>query len=121
MVDSAWERRTTLTPEEMEGSTRPVVARVIERMEAGDLRVAEPDGKGGWIVNEWLKKAVLLYFRVQDMELVESYTSPFWDTITLRFDESDEAAFSKLGVRVVPGVIARRGSFTGQARSEEHT
>src|SRR3546814_2169557 len=52
MVDSAWERRTTLTPEEMEGSTRPVVERVIERMEAGDLRVAEPDGKGGWIVNE---------------------------------------------------------------------
>src|SRR3546814_6405908 len=63
MVDSAWERRTTLTPEEMEGSTRPVVERVIERMEAGDLRVAEPDGKGGWTVYEWLNKAVLLYFR----------------------------------------------------------
>src|SRR3546814_3110722 len=91
----------------MEGSTRPVVERVIERMEAGDLRVAEPDGKGGWIVNEWLKKAVLLYFRVQDMELVESYPSPFWDKIPLRFEEFDEAAFRKLGVRVV--------------RSEEHT
>src|SRR3546814_825770 len=114
MVDSAWERRTTLTPEEMEGSTRPVVERVIERMEAGDLRVAEPDGKGGWIVNEWLKKAVLLYFRVQDMELVESYPSPFWDKIPLRFEEFDEAAFRKLGVRVVPGVIARRGSFIGK-------
>src|SRR3546814_14979574 len=114
MVDSARERRTTLTPEEMEGSTRPVVERVIERMEAGDLRVAEPDGKGGWIVNEWLKKAVLLYFRVQDMELVESYPSPFWDKIPLRFEEFDEAAFRKLGVRVVTGVIARRGSFIGK-------
>jgi 2,3,4,5-tetrahydropyridine-2-carboxylate N-succinyltransferase len=114
MVDSAWERRGTLTPEEMEGSTRPVVERVIERMESGHLRVAEPDGKGGWSVNEWLKKAVLLYFRVQDMELVESYPSPFWDKIPLRFEEFDEAAFRKLGVRVVPGVIARRGSFIGK-------
>src|SRR3546814_1355137 len=58
MVDSAWERRGTLTPEELEGSTRPVVERVIEGLESGKLRVAEPDGKGGWTVNEWLKKAV---------------------------------------------------------------
>src|SRR3546814_20758993 len=90
MVDSAWERRGTLTPEELEGSTRPVVERVIEGLESGKLRVAEPDGKGGWTVNEWLKKAVLLYFRVQDMELVESYPSPFWAKIPLRFEEFDE-------------------------------
>ena len=114
MVESAWERRGTLTPEELEGSTRPVVERVIERMEQGELRVAEPDGKGGWAVNEWLKKAVLLYFRVQDMELVESYPSPFWDKIPLRFEDFDEAAFRKLGVRVVPGVVARRGAHIGK-------
>jgi len=114
MVESAWERRGTLTPEELEGSTRPVVERVIERMEKGELRVAEPDGKGGWAVNEWLKKAVLLYFRVQDMELVESYPAPFWDKIPLRFEDFDEAAFRKLGVRVVPGVVARRGAHIGK-------
>ncbi len=114
MVESAWERRSTLTPEELEGSTRPVVERVIERMEGGKLRVAEPDGKGGWVVNEWLKKAVLLYFRVQDMELVESYPAPFWDKIPLRFEDFDEAAFRKLGVRVVPGVVARRGAHIGK-------
>ena len=76
MVESAFERRTTLTPEEMEGSTRPVVERVIEGIENGEFRVAEPDGKGGWQVNEWLKKAVLLYFRTQDMEVIESYPAP---------------------------------------------
>ncbi|GAA3922310.1 2,3,4,5-tetrahydropyridine-2,6-dicarboxylate N-succinyltransferase [Luteimonas lutimaris] len=114
MVNSAWERRSTLTPEELDGSTRPVVERVIERMERGELRVAEPDGNGGWTVNEWLKKAVLLYFRVQDMELVESYPSPFWDKIPLRFEDFDEAAFRKLGVRVVPGVVARRGAHIGK-------
>jgi 2,3,4,5-tetrahydropyridine-2,6-dicarboxylate N-succinyltransferase len=114
MVDSAWERRTMLTPEEMEGSTRPVVERVIDGLESGEFRVAEPDGHGGWTVNEWLKKAVLLYFRVQDMELGESYPAPFWDKIPLRFEDFDEAKFRKLGVRVLPGVIARCGSYIGK-------
>jgi 2,3,4,5-tetrahydropyridine-2-carboxylate N-succinyltransferase len=114
MIDSAWERRTMLTPEEMEGSTRPAVDRVIEGLETGEFRVAEPDGKGGWTVNEWLKKAVLLYFRVQDMELVESYPSPYWDKIPMRFADFDEAAFRKLGARVVPGTIARRGAYIGK-------
>jgi 2,3,4,5-tetrahydropyridine-2-carboxylate N-succinyltransferase len=114
MVESAWERRTMLTPEEMEGSTRPAVEKVIEGLENGGFRVAEPDGKGGWTVNEWMKKAVLLYFRVQDMELVESYPAPFWDKIPLRFEEFDEAAFRKLGARVLPGVVARRGAYIGK-------
>lgn len=114
MVDSAWERRSMLTPEEMEGSTRPAVERVIEGLESGEFRVAEPDGHGGWTVNEWLKKAVLLYFRVQDMELGESYPAPFWDKIPLRFEDFDEAKFRKLGARVLPGVIARCGSYIGR-------
>ncbi len=114
MVESAWERRTMLTPEEMEGSTRPAVEKVVEGLESGEFRVAEPDGKGGWTVNEWLKKAVLLYFRVQDMELVESYPAPFWDKIPLRFEAFDEAAFRRLGARVLPGVIARRGAYIGK-------
>ena len=114
MIESAFERRTTLTPEEMEGSTRPVVERVIEGIEDGEFRVAEPDGKGGWTVNEWLKKAVLLYFRTQDMEVIESYPAPFWDKIPARFGEFDESAFRKLGARVVPGAIVRRGAHIGK-------
>ena len=114
LIDSAFERRSMLTPDEVEGSTRPAVERAIEGLESGEFRVAEPDGKGGWTVNEWLKKAVLLYFRTQDMELVESYPSPFWDKVPARFAEFDEAAFRKLGARVVPGAIVRRGSHIGR-------
>jgi len=114
MVDSAWERRTMLTIDEIEGSTRPTVERVIEGLEKGEFRVAEPDGKGGWLVNEWLKKAVLLYFRVQEMELVEADPAPFWDKIPARFAGFDENAFRKLGARVVPGAIARRGAHIGK-------
>src|SRR3546814_13329994 len=69
MVGSAWERRGTLTPEELEGSTRPVVERVIEGLESGKLRVAEPDGQGGGTVHEGLKTAALLYFHLQDWAL----------------------------------------------------
>ena len=113
-IESAWERRATLTPEEIEGATKPAVDRVIEGLEKGDLRVAEPDGKGGWQVNEWLKKAVLLYFRTQEMELVESYPAPFWDKVPARFADFDEADFRKLGARVVPGAVVRAGSHIGK-------
>ena len=114
MIDSAWERRTMLTPEELEGSTQPTVERVVAGLESGEFRVAEPDGKGGWTVNEWLKKAVLLYFRTQEMELVEAEPAPFWDKVPARFADFDESNFRKLGARVVPGAIVRRGTFIGK-------
>ncbi|HEY4554992.1 MAG TPA: 2,3,4,5-tetrahydropyridine-2,6-dicarboxylate N-succinyltransferase, partial [Lysobacter sp.] len=114
LIDSAWERRTALTVDEIEGSTRPAIERAIAGLESGEFRVAEPDGNGGWAVNEWLKKAVLLYFRVNEMEVVESYPAPFWDKVPARFEGFAEADFRKLGARVVPGAIARRGSFIGK-------
>ncbi|MFD0737767.1 2,3,4,5-tetrahydropyridine-2,6-dicarboxylate N-succinyltransferase [Lysobacter koreensis] len=114
MVESAWERRTMLTPDEIDGSTRPSVERVIEGLESGEFRVAEPDGKGGWAVNEWLKKAVLLYFRVNEMQLVEADPAPFWDKVPARFEDYGEGDFRKLGARVVPGAIARRGCHIGK-------
>ncbi|HEY1139401.1 MAG TPA: 2,3,4,5-tetrahydropyridine-2,6-dicarboxylate N-succinyltransferase [Lysobacter sp.] len=114
MIDSAFERRTMLTIDEIDGSTRPMVERVIEGLEKGEYRVAEPDGKGGWKVNEWLKKAVLLYFRVNEMQLVDAQPAPFWDKVPARFEGYGENDFRKLGARVVPGAIARRGSFIGK-------
>jgi 2,3,4,5-tetrahydropyridine-2-carboxylate N-succinyltransferase len=113
-IESAWERRTTLTPDEIEGSTRPTVEHVIDGLESGEFRVAEPDGHGGWTVNEWLKKAVLLYFRTRDMQLVDAGPAPFWDKIPARFEGYGETQFRKLGVRVVPGTIARRGTHFGR-------
>jgi 2,3,4,5-tetrahydropyridine-2-carboxylate N-succinyltransferase len=113
-IESAWERRTMLTVDEVEGSTRPTVERVVDGIEKGEFRVAEPDGNGGWLVNAWLKKAVLLYFRTQEMERVDADPAPFWDKIPARFAEFDETAFRKLGARVVPGAIVRRGAHIGK-------
>ena len=113
-IESAFERRATLTPHEIDGSTRSLVNRVIDGLESGRFRVAEPDGQGGWKVNEWLKKAVLLYFRVNDMAVVDARPAPFWDKVESRFAGHDEAAFRRAGVRVVPGAIARRGTYFGR-------
>ncbi len=113
-IESAFERRAELTSIEIEGSTRTAVELAIEGLESGKLRVAEPDGKGGWKVNEWLKKAVLLYFRVNDMAVVDARPAPFWAKVESRFAGYDEAKFRRGGVRVVPGAIARRGTYFGK-------
>ena len=113
-LESAFERRTELSAGEIAEIVRPAVAQAIAGLESGNLRVAEPDGNGGWRVNEWLKKAVLLYFRVNDMAVIEAQPAPFWDKVESRFAGYDEARFREAGVRVVPGAVARRGTYLGK-------
>ena len=113
-LESAFERRTELSAGEIAEIVRPAVAQAIAGLESGNLRVAEPDGNGGWRVNEWLKKAVLLYFRVNDMAVIDAQPAPFWDKVEARFAGYDEARFRAVGVRVVPGAVARRGTYFGK-------
>ena len=114
VIDDAWERREGLEADEIDRVVRPAVGRVIAGLERGVLRVAEPDGSGGWQVNQWLKKAVLLYFRTQDMTVVAAAPAPFWDKVPARFAGYDEAGFRQLGARVVPGAVVRAGSHIGR-------
>ncbi len=114
LVEDAFERRADLAADEVEGSVKPAVELAIAGLEAGTLRVAEPDGEDGWRVNEWLKKAVLLYFRTQQMEVVEASPGAFWDKIPARFEGYGADQFRTLGVRVVPGAVARRGTYFGK-------
>jgi len=113
-IDDAWERRAELAADEIEATVKPAVDQAIAGLESGELRVAEPDGAGGWRVNEWLKKAVLLYFRTQQMAVVDAQPAPFWDKVPARFEGYGEAEFRALGARVVPGAIARRGAYIGK-------
>jgi 2,3,4,5-tetrahydropyridine-2-carboxylate N-succinyltransferase len=114
IVEDAFERRATLTTAEIDGSTRPAVEQAIELLEAGKLRVAEPDKRGDWQVNEWLKKAVLLYFRCNDMQIMDGAPGPYWDKVPTRFEDFDEAEFRELGARIVPGAVVRRGAHIGK-------
>ncbi|MCX7043222.1 MAG: 2,3,4,5-tetrahydropyridine-2,6-dicarboxylate N-succinyltransferase [Gammaproteobacteria bacterium] len=113
-IEDAFDRRGSLTVEEIDQSVRPRVEQAISLLESGEARVAEPLD-GSWQVNEWLKKAVLLYFRCNDMRVMPGGApGPFWDKVPTRFEGFDEAAFRALGARVVPGAVVRRGACIGR-------
>lgn len=112
-IEDSWERRADLTPGEIDRVTRALVDEVLGAVESGQLRIAEPV-EGGWQVNEWLKKAVLLSFRVNDSAVIDAVPAPYWDKVALRFAGFDDANFQELGVRVVPGAVVRRGAHLGR-------
>ena len=114
IIEDAFDRRANLTVAEIDGSTRPAVEQAIALLESGQDRVAEPLPGGGWKVNEWLKKAVLLYFRCNDLQIMDGAPGPFWDKVPLRFQDFDEADFRAIGARVVPGTVVRRGAHLGK-------
>jgi 2,3,4,5-tetrahydropyridine-2,6-dicarboxylate N-succinyltransferase len=113
LIEDAFERRAALTREEIDDSVRPAVERTMRGLESGAWRVAEPDA-GGWRVNEWLKKAVLLNFRCNDLQRMEGAPAAYWDKVALRFADADEAAFRAVGARVVPGAVVRSGAHLGR-------
>lgn len=100
-IESAWENRELLKKSEYQEAVRTVVAQLDE----GDLRVAEPKADGTWQVNEWVKKAVVMYFPIQKMQTIEVGPFEFHDKIALKTN------YKEKGVRVVPHAIARYGSF----------
>jgi 2,3,4,5-tetrahydropyridine-2-carboxylate N-succinyltransferase len=114
LIDSAWERRAELSQSEIETHLRPAIEQTLDLLESGERRVAEADGQGGWRVNQWLKKAVLLYFRTNANRLMAADPAPYFDKVPLRFEGFDEARFRALGARAVPGAIVRRGAHIGK-------
>ena len=99
--------------EEINSAVKPAVEQVMALLESGQARVAEPIATG-WQVNEWLKKAVLLYFRCNDMQVMQGAPGPYFDKVPTRFEGFDDAAFRALGVRVVPGAVVRRGAHVAK-------
>jgi len=110
LINDAFERRNELTATEIENQLRPAVEQVIDLLESGERRVAEPDGQGGWTVNQWLKKAVLLYFRINGNHVVDGGAAQAFDKVPLRFAHGNDAELQNLGARVVPGALVRRGA-----------
>jgi 2,3,4,5-tetrahydropyridine-2-carboxylate N-succinyltransferase len=102
-IEQAWEDRSLLQKPE----TQALIREVVEQLDRGVLRVAEPIA-GGWQVNEWVKKAVIMYFPIQQMETIEVGPFEFHDKIALK------KSYKQLGVRVVPHAIARYGSFVNK-------
>ncbi|MFM6933742.1 MAG: 2,3,4,5-tetrahydropyridine-2,6-dicarboxylate N-succinyltransferase [Novosphingobium sp.] len=110
-IEAAFEARDTVTP--ASADVRAIVDQALDLLDSGAARVAEPDGEGGWKVNQWLKKAVLLSFRLNDNGVMEygAAGAPAFDKVPLKFAGWDDARFRESGVRVVPGAVVRRSAF----------
>ncbi|MCH7507379.1 MAG: 2,3,4,5-tetrahydropyridine-2,6-dicarboxylate N-succinyltransferase [Proteobacteria bacterium] len=114
IIESAWEGRADLSP----ARTPPEVARAVERclngLESGEFRVAEPAGGAGeWQVNQWLKKAVLLCFRIHENEVIDAAYTHFFDKLPLRWGGDSSHQISEIGARIVPPATVRRGAHIG--------
>jgi 2,3,4,5-tetrahydropyridine-2-carboxylate N-succinyltransferase len=109
-IEAAFERRKTLTPQTAGSELCAALDAAIGLLDRGELRVAERR-EGGWSVNEWLKKAVLLYFRTHANQLSDAGYARFYDKVPLKFADLSAAEFARTEVRVVPHAIVRRGAY----------
>ena len=111
IIEDAWERRADITSA-TKGNVREAVETAIRLLDDGKARVAEPEG-GRWVVKQWLKKAVLLSFRLNDMAIIPGGPggAVWWDKVPSKFAEWGDNSFAAAGFRAVPGSIVRRGAY----------
>ncbi|MCI3208469.1 MULTISPECIES: 2,3,4,5-tetrahydropyridine-2,6-dicarboxylate N-succinyltransferase [Pandoraea] len=114
IIDQAWENRAEISAKSAPAEVREAVSHVIAELDAGALRVAQKQD-GQWIVNQWIKKAVLLSFRLEDNAVMPAGGfSQFYDKVPSKFADYTAEDFARGGFRVVPPAVARRGSFIGK-------
>jgi 2,3,4,5-tetrahydropyridine-2-carboxylate N-succinyltransferase len=109
-IETAYEGRAQITPRTITPQVRSAVTECIELLDRGEVRVAEPRF-GGWITNEWLKKAVLLYFRAHENTPIDAGYTRFYDKVPLKYADATDAQFQAGGARVVPSAIVRKGAY----------
>jgi len=118
LIDQAWENRAEFSPKSAPADVREAVAHVLNQLDQGTLRVAQKDS-GDWVVNQWVKKAVLLSFRLEENVVMGAAANganamQFYDKVPTKFADYSAEDFAKGGFRVVPPAVARRGSFLGK-------
>ncbi|HCX80707.1 MAG TPA: 2,3,4,5-tetrahydropyridine-2,6-dicarboxylate N-succinyltransferase [Rhodoferax sp.] len=114
VIEAAWEDRANISVASASAEVRDAVEHVLNELDAGHLRVATREGVGQWTTHQWIKKAVLLSFRLKDNEIIQSGDLGFYDKVPTKFAGMSAEALKATGVRVVPPAVARRGSFQGK-------
>ncbi len=112
-INAAWQAKAELNSAQLKAEYGDVIETALVGLETGDLRVSQPTSDG-WQVNEWLKKAVLLYFTIADNQVMSGTTHNYWDKVPCRFKDATSEEFSKIGARVVPPATIRRGAYLGK-------
>jgi 2,3,4,5-tetrahydropyridine-2-carboxylate N-succinyltransferase len=118
VIELAWENRASLSPANSP-EIREAVEQVIADLNKGRVRVAERQGVGQWTVNQWVKKAVLLSFRLQDNQMMHAGDLAFFDKVKTKFAHMSEDDVRASGVRIVPPAVARRGSYPREERGPD--
>jgi 2,3,4,5-tetrahydropyridine-2,6-dicarboxylate N-succinyltransferase len=114
VIEAAWEDRANISVASASAEVRDAVEHVLNELDAGRLRVATREAVGQWTTHQWIKKAVLLSFRLKDNEVIQSGDLGFYDKVPTKFSGMSAEALKATGVRVVPPAVARRGSFQGK-------
>ncbi|MDP2828645.1 MAG: 2,3,4,5-tetrahydropyridine-2,6-dicarboxylate N-succinyltransferase, partial [Sulfuricellaceae bacterium] len=114
IIEEAFERRADITPRNVEPKIKDAVMSVIDMLDKGQLRVAERTEGQNWITHQWLKKAVLLSFRLEDNFFIKGGFTNYFDKVPSKFADYNSKDFRDGGFRVVPPASARRGSFIGK-------
>lgn len=114
IIDTAWDNRASLSAASAPQEVRDAVEHVIAELNAGKLRVATRQGVGQWTVHQWIKKAVLLSFRLNDNVMMKAGDLAFFDKVPTKFSHLTPEEMAATGVRVVPPAVARRGSFVAK-------
>jgi 2,3,4,5-tetrahydropyridine-2-carboxylate N-succinyltransferase len=114
ILDAAWDDRANLSAAAAPKEVSDAVEHVIHQLNNGQLRVASRDGVGQWTTHQWIKKAVLLSFRLRDNEVIKAGDLSFYDKVQTKFADMDAAGLQATGVRIVPPAVARRGSYLGK-------
>ena len=110
IIEAAFERRAEITPKTVDAETRAAIEEVIEGLDNGTYRVAEKiDGE--WVTHQWLKKAVLLSFRINDNQIIDGAETKYYDKVGLKFADYTEERFAQEGFRVVPSATVRKGGI----------
>ena len=109
IIEDAFERRADITPRNVDTPVKDAVNEAIDLLDSGKARVAQPVD-GGWQVNEWLKKAVLLSFRIEDNQFMKGGFTNYYDKVAAKYADMNSRDFQESGVRIVPPATARRGS-----------
>lgn len=113
LIENEWENRDAISPSTVDADVKNAIDTVLERLDKGDARVAEKLS-GEWVVHQWLKKAVLLSFRIRDNQPISDGVNQFYDKVPLKFSDYSSEQFQREGMRVVPNAVARKGSYIGK-------
>ncbi|MGN6452834.1 MAG: 2,3,4,5-tetrahydropyridine-2,6-dicarboxylate N-succinyltransferase [Steroidobacteraceae bacterium] len=111
IIETAFEQRATLSSQQLPRALDEALDECLTRLDRGELRVAQPGAGGGWVVHEWLKKAVLLSFRVRENRMVDAGYTHFYDKVPLKYAAASEEELRAGGVRIVPHALVRRGAY----------